>query len=67
MEYIIIGALLAIGWKTVSLIYGVAEELLFSRLHNAKWYQIAAGKKPRKVEAEKPGDIKAVKNKIGFY
>ena len=66
MKYILIGLLLSIGWHIATLIYDMAYELLFSRLHNTKWYLVAAGKKPKEVE-DKPGDAKTVKNKIGFY
>lgn len=65
MKYIVVGLLLSIGWHIVGLIFGVVEELLFSRLHSAKWYQIAAGKKVKKTK-NKPGDIKEIKNQIGF-
>lgn len=65
MNYIFVGLCLSIGWHVVKLVYEVAAELLFTRLHNATWYQIAAGKKPRDMK-EHPGDIKAVKNQIGF-
>ena len=64
MNYILMGILLSIGWHVVKLIYEVAAELLFERLHKAKWYAIAAGKKPKEI---KPGDVKAVKNQIGFH
>ncbi len=65
MNYILMGLLFAIGWYLVRAIYDVATELLFSRLHNTKWYQIAAGKRPKKTKSY-PGDAKAVKNQIGF-
>lgn len=65
MEYIIMGLCLSIGWHVIKLIYEVAAELLFTRLHNATWYQIVAGKIPVTTK-EQPGDIKAVKNQIGF-
>lgn len=65
MNYIIMGLLLSIGWHIAKLIYEVAAELLFNRLHRARWYQIAAGKIPKTIEAQ-PGDAKAVKNHIGF-
>ena len=65
MNYIIIGLLLSIGWHLASVIYEVAVELLFCRLRNARWYQIAAGKRPKTIQ-EQPGDIQAVKSKIGF-
>lgn len=65
MKYIITGLLLSIGWHFVKLVYEVVSELLFSRLHEAKWYLIAAGKEPAVIE-DKPGDIKEVKNRIGF-
>lgn len=65
MEYIIMGALMSIGWYVAKLVYDIVAELLFTRLHAADWYQIAAGVKPRTVD-EQPGEIKAVKNQIGF-
>ena len=65
MEYILMGLCLSIGWHIIKLVYGIIAELLFTRLHNAEWYQIAAGNKPMVME-EQPGDIKAVKNQIGF-
>jgi hypothetical protein len=64
MEYLIIGLLLGIGWHVAKLLFSVIEELLFTRLHKAKWYQIVAGKRPRKAEATM--DVKTIKNKIGF-
>ena len=68
MNYILMGILLSVGWHIVKLIYEVAEELLFERLHKAKWYMAAAGRKPKEVKepTDRPGEIKAVKNKIGF-
>ena len=65
MNYILIGILLAIGWFLVKIVYDVARELLFERLHSAKWYLVAAGIRPKEVK-ERPGDAKAVKNHIGF-
>ena len=66
-EYLVItGILLSIGWHLGKIVYEVAAELLFSRLHKTEWYQLAAGRKPRET-GEQPGDIKAIKNKIGFY
>ena len=65
MNYILIGLGLAIGWHIVKLVYEVVAELLFTRLHNTTWYLVVAGKKPMNME-EQPGDIKAVKNQIGF-
>lgn len=65
MNYILIGILLSIGWHLVKLVYEAVEELLFERLHRAKWYLIAAGRKPKEIEP-KPGDAKVVKNHIGF-
>lgn len=65
MKYVIIGLLVSLGWHFAKVIYEIAEELLFVRLHRAKWYQFIAGKKPKEIES-KPGDIKEVKNQIGF-
>lgn len=65
MNYIVMGLLLSIGWHVAKLIYGVATELLFNRLHKAKWYLIAAGEIPKTIE-DQPGDAKPVKNHIGF-
>jgi hypothetical protein len=65
MEYIIMGALTAIGWYGAKLVYNIVAELLMTRLHAADWYQITAGVKSRTVD-EQPGEIKAVKNQIGF-
>ena len=64
MNYILIGALLAIGWHFVESVYEIAYELLFSRLHKAKWYQVAAGKLPKETGKSK---FKEVNNPIGFY
>ncbi len=66
MEYIIIGILLSIGWHLAKVFFEVATDLLFARLHDAKWYRILAGKeRPKKIDS-KPGDIHAVKRTIGF-
>ena len=66
MEYIIAGLLLSVGWHVVKIVYEMVCDILFTRLHKAKWYLTAAGKTPKTMK-EQPGDIKAVKNKIGFY
>lgn len=65
MRYILIGLLVSIGWHLVKLVYRMVTELLFNRLHRAKWYLIAAGEQPEKM-GSRPGDIKEVKNQIGF-
>ena len=65
MTCVIVGLLLAIGWYAGKLIYEVVSELLFERLHRSKWYLMAAGRRPV-VTKEQPGDIKAVRNQIGF-
>lgn len=65
MNYVLAGILLMIGWHIVKLIYEVASELLFCKLHKTKWYLVAAGKEPKTIES-KPGDAKEVKNHIGF-
>lgn len=56
MIYIIRGFLFGIGLYLAKLIFGIVEELLFSRLHKAKWYNIILGEQQ---------DIENVK-KIGF-
>lgn len=61
MNYIIIGALLAIGWYMVELIYYIIDEIIMCRLHKARWYNILAGKEKRK-KAKQDVLIK----KIGF-
>lgn len=65
MEYIIMGLMLSIGWHIVKLAYEIIAELLFTRLHKTKWYQVIAGKRPVTTNSA-PGEIKAVKNQIGF-
>lgn len=64
MNYIVIGFLIGIGWHVVQLIYDVVYELLFCRLHKARWYNIAAGKRPIDIDAA--DNKKSVKNRIGF-
>lgn len=64
MKYIVIGLLLSIGWHIAKVVYEMAVELLFSRLHDAKWYRIIAGKESR--TSNKSNDPKTVKNQIGF-
>lgn len=66
MNYILIGLLLGIGWHLATLIYDIATDLLFARLHDATWYQIAAGKRPRDIKSQQ-GDNNTVKNQIGFH
>lgn len=63
MTYIIIGLLLSIGWHLAKLVYEAVHELLFCRLHDAKWYRIVAGKEPEVVESD---NVNTVKNQIGF-
>ena len=57
MEYVIMGLMLSIGWHIVKLVYEIIAELLFTRLHKAKWYQVAAGKRPATTNSA-PGDPK---------
>ena len=66
MNYIIVGLLLSIGWHVAKVIFKMVEELLFARLHKADWYLVAAGEKHATI-GEQPGDIKMVKNQIGFH
>lgn len=66
MEYIVIGILLSIGWHLAKLAYEVTTDLLFARLHDARWYRELAGKEKPKKNDSKPGDIHAVKRTIGF-
>lgn len=68
MNYIIMGLLMSIGWQVARVIFEVAAELLFERLHKAKWYRIAAGCKTETIDDCKdgPGEPKAVKERIGF-
>ena len=64
MKYIIIGALLAIGWNFVEIIYEIIREIVFNILHKTKWYLIACGRTPKNVNGM---DSEKVKNPIGFY
>ena len=64
MNYIVMGLLMGLGWQMVRLIFGIIEELLFTRLHTTKWYPILAGKKPKSVKNTM--EVNEVKNKIGF-
>jgi hypothetical protein len=66
MNYIIVGFLVSIGWHIAKVIFEVAEELLFERLHDADWYLALAGKELKNIN-KLPGDAKKVKNQIGFY
>lgn len=66
MYYIFMGIMLAIGWYLVRIVYDIVCEVLFSRLHKADWYLVVAGKKPSTTQ-NKPGDLKTVKNEIGFH
>jgi hypothetical protein len=63
MKYIIIGLLLSIGWHVVKLLYSVAEELIFCRLHDTDWYCVVAGKKTKNNDSKS----NVVKNQIGFH
>ena len=62
MNYIIIGALLAIGWHLVKLVYCMIEDVLFSRLHKAKWFAKIAG-----VDIKSDSNKSHEMNKIGFH
>ena len=64
MSYIISGALFAIGWFAVGLIYSILEELILCRLHRTNWYRIIAGGKSKSIKNSM--DVKSVTNKIGF-
>lgn len=64
MNYISIGLLFGLGLYLAKLIFGIIEEILFTRLHTTKWYPFIAGKKPKNINATM--DVKSVKNKIGF-
>lgn len=66
MKYIIIGLLLSIGWHVVKLVYGILEELIFCRLHDARWYLIMVGKETKRVDTNDGVHINTVKNQIGF-
>ena len=68
MNYIIMGLLMSIGWQVARVVFEVAAELLFERLHRAKWYKIAAGVEPKAIDnsEDRPGEPKAVKERIGF-
>ena len=64
MNYIIMGLLFGLGWHLVGLLIQIIEIPIMSRLKNAKWYQISAGTRPRKIKNTM--EIKEVKNQIGF-
>lgn len=64
MNYIFVGLLIGLGWRVAELAYDVIFEILFNKLHRAKWYCDLNGKKPPKINGS--NDEKTVRNRIGF-
>lgn len=64
MEYIIIGFWMSIGWVLGKSLIGLVTKVLLNWLESTKTYREMIN---REIEIDElPGDIKVVKNQIGF-
>lgn len=64
MEYIMIGFWMSIGWVLGNSLIGLAAKALLNWLKSTKTYREMTN---REIEIDElPGDIKVVKNQIGF-
>ena len=46
VTWLLIGLLVSIGWHIGKLIYKLAEEVIFTRLHSEDWYAVLCKKMP---------------------
>lgn len=58
MKYLLMGLLASIGWYLGKVFVAVIEEVMFSRLHDSKWYAILCKREKK--------DEKIKKSRIGF-
>ena len=64
MEYIMIGFWMSIGWVLGKSLIGLVTKVLLNWLESTKTYREMTN---REIEIDElPGDIKVVKNQIGF-
>lgn len=64
MEYIMIGFFMAIGWTLGKYVINIALDMMCDKIRNTEWYRECKRKESNTID--RPGDIKTVKNQIGF-
>jgi hypothetical protein len=62
MKYILIGLLVSIGWHLAKFMYEIMCDMIVTRLHKAKWYNVATGRIKNSSNKNKNN----INNKIGF-
>lgn len=51
--WLLIGLLVSIGWHIGKLLFELAKEVIFTRLHAADWYAVLCKKKPKPIKPHK--------------
>ena len=66
MEILAIGFGLSIAWYLGKLIFDIIGEIIFTRLHKNKYYNIITGKRPRELKSKSQKVKSITGGKMGF-